>query len=99
MGDTERMSLVTHELQDHVATITLNCPEARNAINGALRRELNAAWDRFREEDAWAGILTATGEVFCAGADLGRRRGLRRHLRRHLLGEADDQQPRAAWNC
>ena len=71
MGDTERMSLVTYELQDHVATITLNRPEARNAINGALRRELNAAWDRFRdEEDAWVGILTATGEVFCAGADL-----------------------------
>ena len=71
MGDTERMSLVTYELQDHVATITLNRPEARNAINGALRRELNAAWDRFRDdEDAWVGILTATGEVFCAGADL-----------------------------
>lgn len=32
------MSLVTYELHDHVATITLNRPEARNAINGALRR-------------------------------------------------------------
>jgi len=65
------MSLVTYELQDHIATITLNRPEARNAINGALRQELNAAWDRFRdEEDAWVGILTANGTVFCAGADL-----------------------------
>lgn len=65
------MSLVTYELEDHIATITLNRPEARNAINGALRRELNAAWDRFRdEEDAWVGILTANGSVFCAGADL-----------------------------
>jgi len=65
------MSLVTYELQDHVATITLNRPEARNAINGALRTELNAAWDRFRDdEDAWVGILTATGDVFCAGGDL-----------------------------
>lgn len=65
------MSLVTYELQDHVATITLNRPEARNAINGALRQELNAAWDRFRDdEDAWVGILTATGDVFCAGGDL-----------------------------
>ena len=71
MGDTEPMSLVTYELQDHVATITLNRPEARNAINGALRQDLNAAWDRFRdEEDAWVGILTATGDVFCAGGDL-----------------------------
>ncbi|MEZ0364561.1 enoyl-CoA hydratase/isomerase family protein [Mycobacterium sp. pUA109] len=65
------MRHVTYELHDHVATITLNRPEARNAINGALRTDLNAAWDRFRdEEDAWVGILTAHGEVFCAGGDL-----------------------------
>ena len=65
------MSLVTYQLEDHIATITLNRPEARNAINGALRQELNAAWDRFRdEEEAWVGVLTANGDVFCAGADL-----------------------------
>lgn len=65
------MSLVTYALDDHVATITLNRPEARNAINGPLRDELNAAWERFRgEQDAWVGILTANGEMFCAGADL-----------------------------
>ncbi len=65
------MSLVTYELDAHIATITLNRPEAGNAINGALREELNAAWNRFRdEEDAWVAILTATGRVFCAGGDL-----------------------------
>lgn len=65
------MSLVTYELDDHVATITLNRPEAGNAINGALREELNAAWNRFRDdEDAWVGVLASTGRVFCAGADL-----------------------------
>ncbi len=65
------MSLVTYELDDHVATITLNRPGARNAINGALRDDLNAAWERFRaDEDAWVGILTANGEVYCAGGDL-----------------------------
>ncbi|MBV9640282.1 MAG: enoyl-CoA hydratase/isomerase family protein [Mycobacteriaceae bacterium] len=65
------MSLVTYELEDHVATITLNRPEARNAINGALRRDLNAAWERFRDEEgAWVGILTAHGSVFCAGGDI-----------------------------
>ena len=65
------MSLVTYELEDHIATITLNRPEALNAINGALREDLNAAWERFRdEEDAWVGILTANGNVFCAGGDL-----------------------------
>ncbi len=65
------MSLVLYELEDHVATITLNRPEARNAINGALRADLNAAWDQFRDDtDAWVGILTATGDTFSAGADL-----------------------------
>ena len=37
------MSLVTYEVDNHIATITLNRPEARNAINGALRDDLNAA--------------------------------------------------------
>jgi len=65
------MSLVQYELEDHIATITLNRPEARNAINGALRTELNAAWDAFRDDkDAWVAILTANGPTFCAGADL-----------------------------
>lgn len=65
------MSLVTYELRDHVATITMNRPEARNAINGAMRTDLNDAWDRFRgDEDAWVAILTANGDVFCAGGDL-----------------------------
>ena len=65
------MSLVTYELRDHIATITLNRPEARNAINGELREDLNGAWNRFRDdEDAWVGVLTANGNVYCAGADL-----------------------------
>lgn len=65
------MSLVLYEMEDHVTTITLNRPEARNAINGALRKDLNAAWDRFRDdEDAWVAILTANGNTFSAGADL-----------------------------
>lgn len=62
---------VLYELSDHVATITLNRPEAKNAINGQVRQELNQAWDRFRDDnDAWVAILTAAGDVFCAGADL-----------------------------
>lgn len=59
------------ERRGNVALITLNRPEARNAINGALRQEINAAWNRFRDdEEAWVGILTANGPVFCAGGDL-----------------------------
>jgi enoyl-CoA hydratase/carnithine racemase len=66
MADT-----VLYELDGHVATITYNRPDALNAVNGELRRDLNAAFARFRdEEDAWIGIVTGAGRAFCAGADL-----------------------------
>jgi E-phenylitaconyl-CoA hydratase len=65
------MSLVTYELDGHVATITYNRPDALNAINGEMRRDLNAAFSRFRDdEDAWVGIVTGAGRAFCAGADI-----------------------------
>jgi E-phenylitaconyl-CoA hydratase len=66
MGDTVR-----YDLDGHVATITYNRPDALNAINGEMRRDLNEAFARFRdEEDAWVGIVTGAGRAFCAGADL-----------------------------
>ena len=62
----------TYERAGPVATITYNRPEALNAVNGALRRDLNAAWLEFlADEEAWVGILTGAGDqAFCAGADL-----------------------------
>jgi enoyl-CoA hydratase/carnithine racemase len=66
VGDT-----VQYELDGHVATITYNRPDALNAINGEMRRDLNDAFSRFRdEEDAWIAIVTGAGKAFCAGADL-----------------------------
>jgi enoyl-CoA hydratase/carnithine racemase len=66
MGDT-----ATYELDGHIATITYNRPDALNAINGEMRRDLNDAFARFRDdEDAWVGIVTGAGRAFCAGADL-----------------------------
>jgi enoyl-CoA hydratase/carnithine racemase len=62
---------VLYELDGHVATITYNRPDALNAINGEMRRGLNAAFDRFRaDEDAWVAIVTGAGRAFCVGADL-----------------------------
>jgi len=62
---------VLYELDGHVATITYNRPDALNAINGEMRRDLNEAFGRFRdEEDAWVAIVTGAGKAFCAGADL-----------------------------
>ncbi len=66
MGDTVR-----YERDGHVATITYDRPDALNAINAQMRRDLNAAWERFRDdEDAWVAIVTGAGRAFCAGADL-----------------------------
>jgi E-phenylitaconyl-CoA hydratase len=62
---------VRYERDGHVATITYDRPEALNAINAELRDDLNAAWLKFREDEAaWVGIVTGAGRAFCAGADL-----------------------------
>ena len=62
---------VLYAVADHVATITYNRPDALNAINGQMRRGLNDAFARFRDdEDAWVAIVTGAGRAFCVGADL-----------------------------
>jgi len=54
-----------------VATITYNRPDALNAINAEMRRDLNAAFARLRDDDeAWVGIVTGAGRAFCAGGDI-----------------------------
>jgi E-phenylitaconyl-CoA hydratase len=61
----------TYALDGHVATITYNRPDALNAINAEMRRDLNEAFSRFRDdEDAWVAIVTGSGRAFCVGADL-----------------------------
>jgi enoyl-CoA hydratase/carnithine racemase len=63
--------VVLFELANHVATITLNRPEALNALNRELSSGLMAALRRVRDEDdIRVAILTGNGRAFCAGADL-----------------------------
>jgi E-phenylitaconyl-CoA hydratase len=62
---------VLFELIDHVAIITLNRPEVRNAMNRELREALTGALQRAREEDEIrVVIITGAGRTFSAGADL-----------------------------
>ena len=62
---------VLYEKRDNVAIITLNRPDALNAINRQLRSELGEAITRFDEEqDAFVAIITGAGRAFCAGRDL-----------------------------
>jgi 2-(1,2-epoxy-1,2-dihydrophenyl)acetyl-CoA isomerase len=59
------------EVRDHVAHITLNRPEAANALNLALARELEEVSLRCNEgADVRAVLLTGNGKLFCAGGDL-----------------------------
>lgn len=60
-----------YEVKNRVATITLNRPQARNAMNHTLRMELVEALDgAFADDDVRVLVLAATDPVFSAGADL-----------------------------
>jgi E-phenylitaconyl-CoA hydratase len=63
---------VLYEVRDRIAYITLNRPEAMNALNTAVRQGLNEAWRRVREDpNVWVAIVTGAGDrAFSAGADL-----------------------------
>jgi 2-(1,2-epoxy-1,2-dihydrophenyl)acetyl-CoA isomerase len=61
---------------DHVATITLDRPEALNALTIALKTELLGALRRVgRDRSIRAVVLTGAGRAFCAGQDLKERLG------------------------
>lgn len=65
------MSVVLYEVIDRVAIVTLNRPEARNALSAEVRRELPRAMRRADDDaDVDAVILTGTDPAFCAGLDL-----------------------------
>lgn len=65
---------ITYSLENQVAWITLNRPDARNAVNDAMREELLAVLTDARTNlDVRAVVLTGAGKGFCTGADLSRR--------------------------
>jgi enoyl-CoA hydratase/carnithine racemase len=85
----ERQTVSTFEVEDHVARITLNRPEAMNSLNPELRWELSKHWDEVEaNDDIWLAVVTGAGErAFCAGADL-----------KHRARERDaDEAQRAHW--
>ncbi|MFY2860197.1 enoyl-CoA hydratase-related protein, partial [Mycobacterium sp. THU-M104] len=70
-GDTSRPAVLV-ERRGNVAVITINRPEARNAINGAVSVGVGDALEEAgRDPEVWAVVVTGAGEKsFCAGADL-----------------------------
>jgi len=63
---------IHYELDDdHVVRITIDRPEARNALDMEHFAQLRGAWERFGEDDeAWVAVVTGVGPDFCVGADL-----------------------------
>ena len=65
------MSIVEFAIEDEIAIVTINRPEARNAVDQPTAAALAEAFRRFDADEALAvAILTGAGETFCAGADL-----------------------------
>jgi enoyl-CoA hydratase len=67
--------MVNYEKRGNIGLITINRPDARNAVNTAVATGIEDAIDQIEADDeVWVGILTgaqtAKGYIFCAGADL-----------------------------
>lgn len=61
----------TIEKQGHILVVTLNRPEAKNALSSEMLVGLYRAWRRLDEDkDLYCAVLTGTGDTFCAGMDL-----------------------------
>ena len=62
---------IHYEKADHIVTITIDRPEARNSLDLEHFGQLADSWVRYRDDDdAFVAILTGVGDVYCVGADL-----------------------------
>jgi enoyl-CoA hydratase/carnithine racemase len=65
-------SEILYEVDDRVATVTLNRPDRMNAYTGTMRDELIDVFGAIDRDDAVrVAVVTGAGRAFCAGADLG----------------------------
>ena len=77
-------------VEQHVATITLNRPDKRNAFNDEVISVLTEALKFCGEQaDVRAVVLAANGKAFCAGADLNWMRAMADYTRDENLADAD----------
>jgi len=69
--DRDAYTSIQYRVDERIATITLNRPQARNGYTLAMADELRAAFDRADADDeVRAVVLTGAGKDFCVGADL-----------------------------
>ena len=69
--DPSSFDAVKWQLREHTAYITMSRPEARNALNIAMRNELMACFNEVQNNrEIWLAVLCGEDPIFCAGADL-----------------------------
>ncbi|WP_068166785.1 enoyl-CoA hydratase/isomerase family protein [Rhodococcus phenolicus] len=62
---------IEYEVDGHTATLTLNRPDALNALSPHMITELRAAYTEAENDDkVWTLVVTGTGRAFCTGADV-----------------------------
>lgn len=71
MSHYKRYQLVRVDLDNGVATLTLNRPESLNAVNTAMHKELEELFlDVQRDREVKSVVLTGAGRAFCSGGDV-----------------------------
>ena len=91
------MSLVLFSVDNHVALITVNDPDRRNAVTSEMSAQLRAAVERAEADaDVHAVVVTGAGKAFCAGADLS---ALGAPPRRGCAGSTTGSWPSATARC
>src|SRR3954447_20492272 len=69
--DPSKLEAVKYEVEDRIATVTLNRPETLNALNTQMHEELYSVWEDVKwNEDVEIIIITGAGRGFCSGADV-----------------------------
>jgi len=62
---------ILYDVEGHVATLTLNRPEKKNAVNHAMCQQLAGAFASIQDDpEVWCAVLTGAGGVFSSGHDL-----------------------------
>src|ERR1700739_4080841 len=68
---TDSFDTINYDVDGHTATITLNRPDALNALSPHMITELRAAYEEAESDDkVWLLVVTGTGRAFCTGADV-----------------------------
>lgn len=83
------------ELHEGVLVLTIDRPEARNALDAATQAAMTEEWRRFRDDDTlFVAVLTGAGEAaFCAGADLKELGAYYRSMSPHQRHERGEREP------